>query len=73
MWTPKRIVLLALGFLVFFSGYLLYASCLGGINGLPPLPDADLPNPGGDALGPAPPRGEASGNMEIAWRSFQVV
>ena len=57
MWTPKRIVLLALGFLVFFSGYLLYASCLGGINGLPPLPDADLPNPGGDALGPAPPRG----------------
>jgi hypothetical protein len=58
MWTPKRIVLLALGFLVFFSGYLLYASCLGGIDGLPPLPDADLPNPDGpDALGPMPPHG----------------
>ena len=26
MWTPKRIVLLALGFFVFFSGYMLYAS-----------------------------------------------
>ena len=58
MWTPKRIVLLALGFFVFFAGYLLYASCLGGINGLPPLPEADLPNPGGsDFLGPMPPRG----------------
>jgi LptA/(LptD N-terminal domain) LPS transport protein len=58
MWTPKRIVLLVLGFFVFFSAYLLYASCLGGIDGLPPLPDMDLPNPGGpDALGPVAPRG----------------
>ena len=56
MWTPKRIVLLALGFFVFFAGYLLYASCLGGIDGLPPLPDVDMPNPNGpDALGPVPP------------------
>jgi hypothetical protein len=58
MWTPKRTVLLALGFFVFFAGYLLYASCLGGIDGLPPLPDADMPNPGGpDVLGPMPPHG----------------
>ena len=42
----------------FFAGYLLYASCLGGIDGLPPLPDVDMPNPNGpDALGPVPPRG----------------
>jgi hypothetical protein len=58
MWTPKRIVLLALGFFVFFASYLLYASCLGGIDGLPPLPEVDLPNSAGpETMGPALPRG----------------
>ncbi len=58
MWTPKRIVLLALGFVVFFASYLLYASCLGGIDGLPPLPEVDLPNPAGPGeMGPLLPRG----------------
>ncbi len=42
MWTPKRIVLLAAGFLVFVSLYIGYASCLGGIDGLPPLPECYL-------------------------------
>ena len=45
MWTPKRIVLLALGFFVFFASYLLYASCLGGIDGPksdPTFTDFDL-------------------------------
>jgi lipopolysaccharide export system protein LptA len=51
MWTPKRIALLLLGFFVYFSGYLLYASCLGGIDGLPPLPLADYP-PTGPRLPP---------------------
>jgi lipopolysaccharide export system protein LptA len=52
VWTPKRIVLLALGFALFVTGYLSYAFVLGGIDGLPPLPvgyeDADrgiLPPP----------------------------
>jgi hypothetical protein len=58
MWTPKRIVLLVLGFFVFFASYLLYASCLGGIDGLPPLPEVDMPNPAGpETTGPALPRG----------------
>ncbi len=59
MWTPKRFVLLVLGFFVFFSGYMLYASALGGIDGLPPLPAADLPpdHPGGEINGP-PTRGK---------------
>jgi lipopolysaccharide export system protein LptA len=42
VWTPKRIVLLAAGFVVFFSSYVAYASFLGGIDGLPPLPECYL-------------------------------
>ena len=58
MWTPKRIVLLALGFFVFFSGYMLYSTALGGIDGLPPLPAADLPRaPGAGPVGPPPSHG----------------
>ena len=58
MWTPKRIVLLALGFFVFFSGYMLYSTALGGIDGLPPLPAADLPrDPGQGPVGPLPSHG----------------
>jgi hypothetical protein len=39
MWTPKRIVLLVLGFVVFAAGYWAYARFLGGIDGLPALPE----------------------------------
>lgn len=39
MWTPRRILLLAAGFAVFLASYFLYAYFLGGIDGLPPLPD----------------------------------
>jgi lipopolysaccharide export system protein LptA len=39
VWTPKRILLLAIGFALFFAAYMVYAHFLGGINGLPPLPD----------------------------------
>jgi hypothetical protein len=46
VWTPKRIVLLALGFVVFSTVYVIYASSsLGRINGLPPLPGAYYPDP----------------------------
>jgi lipopolysaccharide export system protein LptA len=38
VWTPKRIVLLVLGFALFVTGYFSYAFALGGIDGLPPLP-----------------------------------
>ena len=44
MWTPKRLVLLACGFAVFLTVYVVYAySFLGGIDGLPPLPVAYWP------------------------------
>jgi hypothetical protein len=42
VWTPKRIVLLTVGFVVFFLSYAGYSSLLGGIDGLPPLPDCYL-------------------------------
>ena len=55
MWTPKRIVLLAFGVVLFCAGYMVYSSCLGGIDGLPPLPDADCPNLNPLALPTLPP------------------
>ena len=40
MWTPKRIILLAVGFLLFTLAYILYSvTSLGRINTLPPLPE----------------------------------
>jgi hypothetical protein len=50
VWTPKRVLLLALGFALLFTLYLTYAHYLGGIDGLPPLPEACLPPPSGDDL-----------------------
>jgi hypothetical protein len=38
VWTPKRILLLAVGFFVFGAIYLGYSHFLGSIDGLPPLP-----------------------------------
>jgi hypothetical protein len=39
VWTPKRILILVAGFAVFLVGYAVYAFFLGGIDGLPLLPD----------------------------------
>lgn len=38
VWTPKRVLLLVMGFAVFISAYTVYAGYLGYIDGLPPLP-----------------------------------
>ena len=56
MWTPKRIVILAGGLVLFCSVYGIYAYFLGGIDGLPELPPlyaecTDSPLP------PLPPEG----------------
>jgi lipopolysaccharide export system protein LptA len=63
VWTPKRILLLALGFLVFLTVYVAYAaSSLGRINGLPPLPDIYEPGERPDGpliVGPRPSKIEA--------------
>ena len=54
MWTPKRFVLLAGGFAVFLTAYFGYAlSVLGGIDGLPPLPDVYWPGDGRSVEFPA--------------------
>lgn len=46
MWTPKRILILIAGLVMFLSGYGVYAYFLGGIDGLPPLPKEYLPGEG---------------------------
>jgi lipopolysaccharide export system protein LptA len=57
MWTPRRIVLLMLGFLSFFGIYLGYGtSYIGRIDGLPPLPPAHHPRDGIDVAVPQPAR-----------------
>jgi hypothetical protein len=40
MWTPRRILILTLAFVVFFTCYFGYAfTSIGRIDGLPPLPE----------------------------------
>jgi lipopolysaccharide export system protein LptA len=39
VWTPKRILILLAGLSVFLGGYSVYAYFLGGIDGLPELPE----------------------------------
>lgn len=39
MWTPRRVVLLSLGLALFVFSYGVYIHFLGGIDGLPTLPD----------------------------------
>ena len=53
MWTPKRILLMTLGLVLFLASYLCYTSYLGGVDGLPPLPEGYWPKGDGDP-GPAP-------------------
>jgi hypothetical protein len=46
VWTPKRIALLVVGFALFVTIYAIYAHFLGGIDGLPPLPEEYWPSDG---------------------------
>ena len=39
MWTPRRVVLLSLGLGLFVFSYAIYIHFLGGIDGLPSLPE----------------------------------
>ena len=52
MWTPKRVVLLLLGFSMFLTVYIVYAFFLGGIDGLPPLPENLGADPEGTTIIP---------------------
>lgn len=55
MWTPKRVVILGIGFSIFLGFYLGYAWFLGTIDGLPPLPMAFTAR-AKEALPPLPAR-----------------
>ncbi len=56
MWTPKRIWMLVVGFALFFTAYRIYAHFLGGVDGLPPLPEGyGPPIAGSDEFPPLPP------------------
>jgi lipopolysaccharide export system protein LptA len=43
MWTLKRVMLLLAGTVLFLLAYVVYDRVLGGINGLPPLPESCYP------------------------------
>src|SRR5437870_263916 len=45
VWTPKRILLVVLSLGLFVGCYAGYASQLGKIDGLPPLPEVYWPKP----------------------------
>jgi lipopolysaccharide export system protein LptA len=51
VWTPKRIVLLLLGFALLGAAYWTYSRFLGGIDGLPALPDEYGPEAAQRAIG----------------------
>jgi hypothetical protein len=46
MWTPKRVLLLVVGFVLFLAGFVVYSRYLGGIDGLPALPEMYWPHLG---------------------------
>jgi lipopolysaccharide export system protein LptA len=53
VWTPRRVLLLAAGVVVFIAAYVTYAQALGGIDGLPALPDRYRPrDPGPQTITP---------------------
>ena len=55
VWTPKRVLLLFVGFAVFIAAYLTYAQFLGGIDGLPQLPEHYRPHADTSEVDPTPP------------------
>ena len=55
MWTPRRIAMLFVLFVLASTMYSGYAMVLGQIDGLPPLPSALLPRDK-ETLPPLPPR-----------------
>jgi lipopolysaccharide export system protein LptA len=66
VWTPKRIVLLTLGIGLFLGAYFVYAYFLGGIDGLPPLPEDYRPIANVGPPDDAPlPQSENSANSKL--------
>jgi hypothetical protein len=61
VWTPKRVVLLLSGFVLLLSAYWAYAHFLGGIDGLPALPEEYGP---ADGTGPSEPLAQTSNSAD---------
>jgi lipopolysaccharide export system protein LptA len=68
VWTPKRVLLLAGGFVLFLTAYGVYSHFLGGIDGLPSLPEEYAPMSTGQ-LPPLPPvsENEAERKLRVAF------
>lgn len=69
MWTPRRVLLAVTGFAALAAAYFAYSLVLGGIDGLPPLPEEYLP--ADKFAGPQPsairPRNSADQKLEQAF------
>src|SRR6516162_5902490 len=55
MWTPRRLLLVVLGLVLFATTYGIYGYFLGRVDGLPPLPEEYWPDESGDPPPPPPP------------------
>jgi lipopolysaccharide export system protein LptA len=69
MWTPKRLLMLFLGFLFFLCAYVVYDFFLGHYDGLPPLPPEFQPVAGDEPV-PEPRRPGPSGVVALLEKAF---
>ena len=69
VWTPKRVLILLSGMTLFLAGYFVYAYFLGGIDGLPILPEIYVLTPGvaPDWLDPDGGKGEGDTERKLKW------
>lgn len=73
MWTPKRIILLVGWFVFFIAAYMGSSFLLGGIDGLPPLPDRLKPvgsEKEGGLVYPNQPEFSADKKLRIAFGPY---
>jgi lipopolysaccharide export system protein LptA len=68
MWNPKRVLLLVFGMVIFTTAYGIYAHFLGGVDGLPELPEALLKEVETTGDGPIlPPEIEVERKLKLAF------
>ena len=65
MWSPRRVLLMVVGLIVFLAGFRVYGHFLGGIDGLTPLPEDYWPDQTSEGSLFPPPSPRSSG---CAWR-----
>ncbi len=67
MWTPKRILILIAGTMLFLFAFVLYDLFLGGYDGLPPLPPDYVNNPEWERDKWSPDPTDDEKKMAMAW------